>query len=121
MMPKRIAETPSNQAIKEFIGSGPFKMVQAEFKPGLQVVYDKNTDYVPRSEPASGTAGGKVVKVDRVKWVAMPDSMTSVNALISGEIDYLEQMPCDLLPLVEGNPDIMLDGSIPRDTRPSCA
>lgn len=38
MMPKRIAETPSNQAIKEFIGSGPFKMVQAEFKPGLQVV-----------------------------------------------------------------------------------
>lgn len=39
----------------------------------------------------------------------MPDSMTSVNALISGEIDYLEQMPYDLLPLVEGNPDIMLD------------
>ena len=49
MMPKRIAETPSNQAIKEFIGSGPFKMAQAEFKPGLQVVYDKNTDYIPHS------------------------------------------------------------------------
>lgn len=109
MMPKRIAETPSTQAIKEFIGSGPFKMVQAEFKPGLQVVYDKNTDYIPRSEPASGTAGGKVVKVDRVKWIAMPDAMTSVNALISGEIDYLEQMSYDLLPLVENNPDIMLD------------
>jgi len=109
MMPKRIAETPSTQPIKEFIGSGPFKMVAAEFKPGLQVVYEKNTDYVPRKEPASGLAGGKVVNVDRVKWVAMPDAMTSVNALINGEIDYLEQMPYDLLPLVENNPDIVLD------------
>ncbi|CAM3972288.1 ABC transporter substrate-binding protein [Bordetella tumulicola] len=109
MMPKRIAETPSGQPIKEYIGSGPFKMVQAEFKPGLQVVYEKNTDYVPRSEPASGLAGGKVVNVDRVKWVAMPDAMTSVNALINGEVDYLEQMPYDMLPLVENNADIKLE------------
>lgn len=109
MMPKRVADTPSNQPIKEFIGSGPFKMVTAEFKPGLQVVYEKNKDYVPRSEPASGLAGGKVVSVDRVKWIAMPDAMTSVNALINGEIDYLEQMPYDLLPLVENNSDITLD------------
>ncbi|MGO4391341.1 ABC transporter substrate-binding protein [Variovorax sp. M-6] len=109
MMPKRIAQTPSNQPIKEFIGSGPFKMVVAEFKPGLQVVYEKNKDYVPRSEPASGMAGGKVVSVDRVKWVSMPDSMTAVNALINGEIDYLEQMPYDLLPVVEKNPNVAID------------
>jgi len=108
MMPKRIAETPSNQPIKEYIGSGPFKMVMAEFKPGLQAVYEKNPDYVPRPEPASGLAGGKVVKVDRVRWVSMPDTMTSVNALLSGEVDYLEQMPYDLLPLVKNNPDVAL-------------
>ncbi len=109
MMPKRIADTPSTQAIKEFVGSGPFKMVVAEFKPGLQVVYEKNKDYVPRAEPASGLAGGKVVNVDRVKWIAMPDAMTSVNALINGEVDYLEQMPYDLLPLVENNATIKLE------------
>ena len=67
MMPKRVADTPSNQPIKEFVGSGPFKMVTAEFRPGLQIVYEKNKDYVPRTEPASGLAGGKVVSVDRVK------------------------------------------------------
>jgi peptide/nickel transport system substrate-binding protein len=109
MMPKRIADTPSTQPIKEFIGSGPFKMVVAEFRPGLQVVYEKNTDYVPRKEKASGMAGGKVVYVERVKWIAAPDAMTSLNALVSGEVDYLEQLPYDLAPIIEGNPDIKVE------------
>lgn len=106
MMPKRTAETPSTQPIKEHIGSGPFKFVATEFKPGIKVVYEKNKDYVPRREPASWSAGGKVVHVDRVEWVIMPDQMTSVNALLNGEIDYLERAPFDLLPMVEGRKDI---------------
>lgn len=105
MFPKAVAETPIGTPITSTIGSGPFKFVAAEFKPGVQSVFEKNADYVPRAEPASGLAGGKVVKVDKVKWVAMPDAMTSVNALMSGEIDLIEQTPHDLLPLVEGNPD----------------
>lgn len=108
MMPKSIADTPATQAITQYIGSGPFKMVTAEFKPGVQVVYEKNTDYLPRSEQASGLAGGKKVLVDRVKWIATPDAMTSVNALVSGEIDYLEQVPFDLEPIVRANKDISI-------------
>lgn len=106
IMPKRIAETPENTAITEYIGSGPFKMVVDEFQPGIQAVYEKNTDYIPRDEPASGTAGGKKVLVDKVKWIATPDAMTSVNALISGEVDYLEQLPYDLSPIVQADDSI---------------
>ncbi|NYT62527.1 ABC transporter substrate-binding protein [Alcaligenaceae bacterium] len=106
MMPKRIAETPSSKAITEHIGSGPFKWVAEEFKPGLKAVYAKNTDYVPRAEPINFTAGGKVVNVDRVVWAVMPDNMTAVNALMSGEIDYIEAVPYDLLPMLEGNKDL---------------
>lgn len=109
MMPKRIAETPSTQPIKEFIGSGPFKFVAAEFKPGLKVVYEKNKDYVPRSEPPSFVAGGKVVNVDRVEWVAMPDDMTATNALMNREIDYIELVPIDLLPMFEGKKDVKVE------------
>jgi peptide/nickel transport system substrate-binding protein len=69
MMPKRLAETPSGQQIKEQIGSGPFKFMQVEFQPGVKAVYEKNKGYVPRKEPPSWTAGGKVVKVDRVEWI----------------------------------------------------
>ena len=106
VLPKRMAETPATQAIKEHIGSGPFRFVASEFKPGLKAVYEKNKDYVPRKEPSSWAAGGKVVHVDRVEWVAMPDQMTAANALINGEIDYFERVPFDLVPTLEAKKDI---------------
>ena len=106
IMPKRLAETPSTEAIPEQIGSGPFKWVADEFQPGVLAVYAKNEDYVPRDEPASWAAGGKVVKVDRVEWVVMPDDQTALNALLAGEIDYWESPPSDLLPILELNEEI---------------
>ncbi|MCA6116974.1 ABC transporter substrate-binding protein [Bradyrhizobium sp. WSM 1738] len=109
MMPKRLAETPAGQQIKEQVGSGPFKFVQAEFQPGVKAVYEKNPDYVPRKEPPSWTSGGKVVKVDRVEWITMPDAQTAVNALQSGDIDFMENLPFDLLPVLEANKDIKVD------------
>jgi len=109
MMPKRLAETPAGQQIKEQIGSGPFKFVQAEFQPGVKAVYEKFADYVPRKEPANWTSGGKVVKVDRVEWITMPDAQTAVNALQSGDIDFMENLPFDLLPVLEANKDIKID------------
>ncbi|MBR1222719.1 ABC transporter substrate-binding protein [Bradyrhizobium sp. U87765 SZCCT0131] len=109
MMPKRIADTPPDKPIPEQIGSGPFKFVQAEFQPGVKAVYEKNKDYVPRSEPPSWTSGGKVVKVDRVEWVTMPDAQTAVNALQSGDIDFIEFPPSDLLPVLEANKDLKVE------------
>jgi len=103
MMPKRVADTPSTKAITDYTGSGPFKFVASEFKPGVKVVYEKNKDYVPRKEPASSMAGGKVVNVDRVEWVQMPDAITTVNALLNNEVDYSESVPFDLIPMVKAN------------------
>ncbi|KOF52087.1 MULTISPECIES: ABC transporter substrate-binding protein [unclassified Achromobacter] len=109
MMPRRIAETPASQPIGEYIGSGPFRFVASEFRPGLKVVYEKNKDYVPRSEPPSWTAGGKVANVDRVEWVAMPDQMTAINALQNGEVDFIQQVPFDLLPMVENQDGLKVE------------
>jgi len=109
MMPKRLAETPPCQQIKEQIGSGPFKFVQAEFQPGVQAVYEKNTDYIPRQEPPSWTAGGKIVKVDRVEWITMPDALTAMNALQAGDIDLLENPSFEMLPQLEANPDLKVE------------
>jgi peptide/nickel transport system substrate-binding protein len=109
MMPKRLAETPVGKQMAEQIGSGPFKFVASEFQPGVKSVYEKNTDYVPRKEPPSWTSGGKIVKVDRVEWITMADAQTAVNALQSGDIDFLEAPPFDLLPVLEDNPDIKTD------------
>ncbi|MEH2512929.1 peptide/nickel transport system substrate-binding protein [Nitrobacteraceae bacterium AZCC 1564] len=106
MMPKRLADTPKGTPIPEQIGSGPFKFVQSEFQPGVKAVYVKNTDYIPRKEPPNWTSGGKVVKVDRVEWVTMPDAQTAVNALQSGDIDFIENPSFDLVPILANDKEI---------------
>ena len=100
MMPKRIAETDPGTQITDSTGSGPFIFKKDEWKPGEKAVYLKNPKYKPRAEPPSGFAGGKVVKVDRVEWIWIADPQTQVNALLNGEIDFIEAPPHDLIPLL---------------------
>src|ERR1700754_3391265 len=108
MMPKRVAETPADKAITEQIGSGPFKFVASEFQPGVKAVYEENKDYVPRKEPPSWASGGKVVKVDRVEWLTMADAQTAVNALQSGDVDFMENPSFDLLPLLAADKQLVV-------------
>jgi len=109
IMPERVAATPISEAITDYTGSGPFKFVADRFEPGSQAYYVKNEDYVPRSEPASWFAGGKVAYVDSIERIEMPDPLTAINALNSGEIDYLQTIPFDLLPMVPEGGDTHTD------------
>jgi peptide/nickel transport system substrate-binding protein len=110
MMPARVAATDPMQQIKleDVIGSGPFVFKADEWKPGEKTVYVKNAKYKPRSEPASGLAGGKVVKVDKVEWVWISDVQTQVAAIQNGEIDMIESPGHDLLPLLAKDKNINL-------------
>ncbi len=112
IMPKRLAATDPNTQVTEMVGSGPFLFKRDEWVPGNKVVYVKNPAYVPRSEAPDGLAGGKNVKVDRVEWVYIPDGNTSTAALMNGEVDMIEQVTPDFLPVLETNPDITLSTSV---------
>jgi peptide/nickel transport system substrate-binding protein len=108
MMPKRVADTSSNDQITDVTGSGPFVFKKDEWKPGDKAVYVKFAQYRPRPEPPSGLAGGKVAKLDRVEWRAIADHQTAINALLSNEIDLIESPPHDLLPVLKKDPNIKL-------------
>jgi len=95
--------------IEEVVGSGPFKFKRDEWVPGSKTVYEKFKEYAPRKEPASGHAGGKVVKVDRVEFIWLSDPQTAQSALVAGEIDYLENPQPDFLPILESTPGVKLD------------
>lgn len=109
IMPARVASGSADEAITDYTGSGPFVFVADAYQPGVSVTYRKFEDYVPRDGAASWMAGGKNVKVDEVKWVTMPDAQTAINALMSGEIDYIEQVQIDLLPLLETSEDVTVE------------
>lgn len=108
ILPKRVVDIPADQRISDATGSGPFRFVAGEHRSGDRVVYERFADYVPRSEPASGMAGGKVAKVDRVEWLEITDTQTAVNALISGEIHVMENAPPDLMALLRRSRGITL-------------
>ena len=109
IMPKRIAETDAMKQIEEHIGSGPYMFKRDEFKPGDKAVYLKNPKYVPRSEPPSGTTGGKHVYVDRVEWnLALRDAQAQLSALQKGEVDIIEALGFDFFEAAGKDPNIQL-------------
>jgi peptide/nickel transport system substrate-binding protein len=116
IMREKEALTDPFTPVKELIGSGPFRFNTAEYKPGARLVYDRFADYVPRKEPPSGFAGGKVAKVDRVEWVIIPDPSTAYAALRRGEVDFLDAPTLDLLPTVANDPDIVIGEVWPIET-----
>ena len=66
MMPARLAATPADQRIAEPIGSGPFRFLKDQWRPGNAMVLERNPDYVPRKEAPDFLAGGKNVKIDQL-------------------------------------------------------
>jgi peptide/nickel transport system substrate-binding protein len=101
MMPERIARTPGSEQVKDIIGSGPYKFRADLHEPGVKIVLEKFTDFKPRNEPPSWASGGKIARLDRIEMLGLPDAQTQVSALIRGEVDYLERVPADLLPLLD--------------------
>ncbi|MBV8755529.1 MAG: ABC transporter substrate-binding protein [Hyphomicrobiales bacterium] len=109
MMPERIAKTDPFKQITEYVGSGPMKFVQSEWVPGAKAAFEKFPGYVPRQEPASWLAGGKVMLLDRVEWVIMPDPGTASAALQNGEVDWWENPISDLVPVLKANRNVAVD------------
>ncbi len=116
IMPQRVAETSADQQIKDTTGSGPFKFVASEWQPGHKVVFVKNPEYLPRKEPPSWASGGKVVRIDRVEWLYIPDPGTALAAFTAGEADWWENPPPDFYPILARDPDVRLVQGSPFGT-----
>src|SRR5271163_4121128 len=77
MMRQQDAETDPFTQLKTAVGSGPFKFLADEWRPGASVAYARFAEYNPRAEPADGYAGGKIAHVDRVEWTVIPEPSTA--------------------------------------------
>ena len=106
IMPARIMAAVGEGRIKEIVGSGPFRFDAGAWRPGNQIVLERFAGYVPRPEPATFLAGGKVVRVDQVLLRVMPDDATAANALVAGEIDYMQYLPFDWVAKLQRTPDV---------------
>ena len=121
MMPERMAKTPASEQVKETIGSGPFRFLPGEWVSGAHAGYSRFDGYVPRQEPPSFYAGGKVAHFERVEWIVQPDSATAAAALQKGEVDWVEQPLIDLCPMLRTSPDVVVAVNDPFGWQPIIA
>jgi peptide/nickel transport system substrate-binding protein len=115
MMPARLAAHEAHRAVPEIIGSGPFVFLQREWRPGERASFVRNPRYRPRAEPPDALSGGKVVRMQRVELISMPDQATRAAALMAGEIDWLEVAPLDFVETFRRNRAITVGRPRPVD------
>lgn len=113
IMPERLAKTDAFKAVTEVVGSGPYRFLHGEYNSGVRATYEKFDGYVPRAEPPSRGAGGKIAHFRRIEWAIMPDPATAAAALQRGEVDWWERPPVDLQPLLARNKDIVREVTDP--------
>ncbi|MBD8006325.1 ABC transporter substrate-binding protein [Bacillus norwichensis] len=104
IMPKEIVENAPNSGVKEYIGTGPFKL--DEWKKDQYIKLVKNEDYQsPRSEP-DGLVGKKEPMIDELYFRMVPDTSTRTAGIQTGEYDVALQIPYDNVPAIESDANI---------------
>lgn len=109
MMKREHAAVSANTELTEEVGSGPFRFVAEEWKPGQTAAYVRNEAYVPRAEPASGTAGAKIAQVDRVEWIYFRKPNDARRALVRGKVDIWENPPPSLTAKLKRHREIVVE------------
>ena len=93
-MPERMAKTDPMKQVTEWIGSGPYRFLHDEWVPGAQVAWAKFDGYVPRKEPVSGIAGGRVTDTILVSnpattaFANLVDSTSRSGYVLGGGLEY---------------------------------
>jgi peptide/nickel transport system substrate-binding protein len=89
--------TTHDDIVANAIGTGPFMPV--DFDPSAQPhVFNKNPNYWEEGLP----------KADCLEFYAIQEATTRNAALLSGEVDLVQQVDYATLPTVQNNPDIQI-------------
>lgn len=95
--PRYISEQGDENFTQKPVGTGPFKFV--EWVAGTHVRLEAYEQYW--KGPAN---------IDEVSFSFVPENSTRVSALVAGDLDIIENVPVDLIPLIEGssNADVVV-------------
>ena len=98
---KKFVESVGSEGMATQVnGTGPFTLV--EWIRGNRIVMERFDDYYGGSSsiPPVGKA-----KVKRVIWQIIPENASRVAALLSGEVDIINDVPTHSIKQIEANPN----------------
>ncbi|ATW27811.1 ABC transporter substrate-binding protein [Candidatus Formimonas warabiya] len=84
-----------------FNGTGPF-MVES-YIPEDRITFKKNPNYWMKDAD-----GNPLPYLDGMEFLFLSDPSAQIEALRSGQVDYLFYLPAEAVPTLEGNPDVVV-------------
>jgi peptide/nickel transport system substrate-binding protein len=84
--PKEVIDAAGTGPLKQFIGTGPFRLV--EHRPKVHVRLARFKDYSARNEPPNGAGGKRVAYLDELLFVAVPNFAVRLAGVESGSYHF---------------------------------
>jgi peptide/nickel transport system substrate-binding protein len=91
--PKDVVEAAGDNAVKNLIGTGPFRFV--EHRPDRHIKLARFKDYVARPEPPNGYGGKRTAWVDEILFLPTPDLAVRTAGLETAEYHFADQIKQD--------------------------
>ena len=79
--------------MKEFIGTGPYRLKERKADQYIQLV--RFDGYKSRDGESDGYGGARHQYLDEIRFVPVPDPNTRVEAAVSGQYDYVDSIPVE--------------------------
>ena len=102
--PKSTIESATAEGLTEFIGTGPYKLI--EWKADQYVHLTKFEEYQSVNQPASGLAGKKEAFIDDIYFQFVTDASTRLAGIQSGEYDIANAISFDNAEQLATNSDV---------------
>jgi peptide/nickel transport system substrate-binding protein len=96
VVPKGYQPTAVGKGPLQYIGTGPFKV--KSFTPGRESLHVKNENYWRDGQPY----------FDEVRIINFPSDAAKVNALLSGQVEAMADVPFAQVPVVRGRKNLKI-------------
>ena len=93
IMPKEIADATGKGALKQYVGTGPYRFV--EWAPDRYVKLARFDHYAARPEPPSGYAGRRDALADEIMFFPVSQVATRIAGVQSGDYDIADNINLD--------------------------
>jgi peptide/nickel transport system substrate-binding protein len=98
--PKEIIDATGDNAVKEYIGTGPYRFV--EHKPDRHIKLVRFKEYSARSDAPDGFGGKRTAYLDEILFIPVGDVAVRLAGVETGEYHYAQQIQQDQYDRVKG-------------------
>jgi peptide/nickel transport system substrate-binding protein len=102
--PKEIIDAAGDNAVKEYVGTGPYRFV--EHRPDRHIKLVRFKEYSARSDAPDGFGGKRTAYLDEILFIPVGDVAVRLAGVETGEYHYAQQIQQDQYDRVKGLPGL---------------